>query len=180
MTWHHSYQIYTAHTWLCATDSMHSLIYKCTGSVVGTMCVCLQQHELYLLFLSCLCVPCASMLHSLAISPQYWVTQISQNIDVWLEKYVRWERSEGHSKMQKKAIQLPHGQSSKKNTGGLKFWREDILAGCWKYVIWQILLWVVEPVLAIRIFIGKWLIEYARNLTRSWASFSDVYLQELR
>ena len=53
----------------------------------------------------------------------------------------------------------------------------EILADCGKHVIWQNLLLAVEPVLAIMIFIAKWLIERAGNLTRLWASFHSVRMK---
>ena len=57
---------------------------------------------------------------------------------------------------------------------GRKFWREDTLADCWEYVIWQNLLWRWVSLSHITIFIAKRLIERAGNLTGPWASFRSV------
>ena len=56
---------------------------------------------------------------------------------------------------------------------GRKFWWEDILAVGENMSFGGIYL-AVEPVLAIMIFIAKWLIEHAGNLNRPWASFHSV------
>ena len=65
---------------------------------------------------------------------------------------------------------IPYGRKF----GGKIFWREDILADCWKYAIWRNLLWRLSQFLPIMIFIAKWLIECAGNLTWPWASFRWV------